>query len=123
MARRIDPTLPMERRVEALCRQRAQILELLAPVARAAQLREPFSPELRANRAKQYDIAKAELADVFDSELHAAGPAADELLSALVAATTWPAWSALRDDLDLGVQAARQVMARTVRALLSSTAA
>jgi len=119
MARRIDPVLPLGRRVDALCRQRAQILEFLAPVARAAQLREPFSPQLRANRFRQYEVAKEELAELFATELSAAGPDAAELLHALAAATTWPAWSALRDDLQLSVAAARQVMARTVRALLS----
>jgi TetR/AcrR family transcriptional regulator of autoinduction and epiphytic fitness len=105
--------------VSALCRQRAQILEFLAPVARAAQLREPFSPQLRSNRARQYEIAKDELAELFAAELAAAGPVATELLHALTAATTWPAWSTLRYDLMLGVPAARQVMSRTVRALLS----
>jgi TetR/AcrR family transcriptional regulator of autoinduction and epiphytic fitness len=119
LARRISPRLPLTQRVGALCRQRAQVLEFLAPVARAAQLREPFSPVLRANRAQQYAIARTELAAVFADELAAAGRASDEVLHALTAATTWPAWSALRDDLGLPVPAARQVMARTVRALLS----
>ena len=119
LARRISPRLPLAQRIGALCRQRAQVLEFLAPVARAAALREPFSPALRANRARQYEIAREELAALFAAELAAAGPAADEVLHALTAATTWPAWSALRDDLGLPVPAARQVMARTVRALLS----
>jgi len=122
MARRIDPALTLDQRVEALCRQRAQILEFLAPVARAAQLREPFSPQLRANRARQYEIARDELAGLFAAELAAAGPVATELLHALTAATTWPAWSTLRDDLNLSVAIARQVMSRTVRALLSHLA-
>jgi TetR/AcrR family transcriptional regulator of autoinduction and epiphytic fitness len=119
MARRIDPALPVTERIDALCRQRAQILEFLGPVARAAQLREPFSPQLRANRARQYDIAQEELTQLFAAELETAGPAATELRNALSAATTWPVWSMLRDDLGLSVAAARQVMARMVRALLS----
>jgi AcrR family transcriptional regulator len=123
LARRISPRLPLRARVTALCRQRAQVLEFLGPVARAAQLREPFSPALRANRARQYEIARSELAKLFAAELSAAGDGADELLHALTAATTWPAWSALRDDLGLAVPAARQVMARTVHALLSTGAA
>jgi AcrR family transcriptional regulator len=119
MARRIDPALPLTERVDALCRQRAQILEFLAPVARAAQLREPFSPTLRANRARQYEIAHDELRQLFAAELDTAGPEATELRNALSAATTWPVWSMLRDDLGLSVIAARQVMARTVKSLLS----
>jgi TetR/AcrR family transcriptional regulator of autoinduction and epiphytic fitness len=119
LARRINPRLPLEQRVAALCRQRAQVLEFLAPSARAAQLREPFSAQLRANRARQYQIARDELAQLFEAELEMAGSQAEELLNALTAASTWPAWSALRDDLGLGVPAARQVLARTLYALLS----
>jgi len=119
LARRINPRLPLATRITALCRQRAQILEFLAPTARAAQLREPFSPQLRANRARQYEIAREELGRLFAAELAAADDGGGELLNALMAATTWPAWSTLRDDLGLTVPAARQVMARTVRALLS----
>jgi AcrR family transcriptional regulator len=119
LARRIDPRLPLEQRIAALCRQRAQVLELLAPVARAAQLREPFSAQLRANRARQYEIARDELAQLFEAEIATAGAGAGELLNALTLASTWPAWSVLRDDLGLGPSAARQVMVRTLRSLLS----
>jgi AcrR family transcriptional regulator len=119
LARRINPRLPLEQRVAALCRQRAQVIEFLAPVARAAQLREPFSAQLRANRARQYQIARDELAQLFEAELAEAGADADELLNALTAASTWPAWSVLRDDLGLGVSAARQAMTRTLYSLLS----
>jgi AcrR family transcriptional regulator len=119
LARRINPRLPLAGRVTALCRQRAQVLEFLAPVARAAQLREPFSAQLRANRARQYQIARDELAQLFAVELATVGAGSDELLNALTAASTWPAWSVLRDDLGLTVSAARKTMARTLRALLS----
>jgi AcrR family transcriptional regulator len=119
LARRIDPRLPLAQRVTALCRQRAQVLEFLAPVARAAQLREPFSAQLRANRARQFEIAREELEQLFAAELTAAGPQSGELLHASTAATTWPAWSVLRDDLGLGVSAARQAMVRTLYSLLS----
>ncbi len=121
LSRRISPRLPLAQRITALCRQRAQVLEFLAPVARAAQLREPFSPQLRANRARQYEIARTELAEVFAAELTAAGAQTGELLDALTAATTWRAWATLREDLELSVTAARQVMIRTVRALLSAS--
>jgi AcrR family transcriptional regulator len=119
LARRIDTRLPLAQRVAALARQRAQVLEFLAPTARAAQLREPFSAQLRANRARQYQIARDELARLFAAELDAAGPKAGELLNALTVASTWPAWSVLRDDLSLSVHAAQKTMARTLQALLS----
>src|SRR6266542_3616203 len=50
---------------------------------------------LWANRARQYQIARDELAQLFAAELAAAGPKADELLNALTAVSTWPAWSVL----------------------------
>jgi TetR/AcrR family transcriptional regulator, regulator of autoinduction and epiphytic fitness len=120
LTRRISPRLPLEQRISVLCRQRAQVLEFLAPVARAAQLREPFSPQLRANRARQYEIARGELAEVFATELACAGAQSGILLDALTAATTWRVWATWRDDLELSVPAARQAMTRTVRALLSA---
>jgi AcrR family transcriptional regulator len=119
LARRINPRLSLDQRVAALCRQRAQVLEFLAPIARAAQLREPFSAQLRANRARQYQIARDELAHLFERELTGAGAQAGELLTAMTVATTWPAWSVLRDDFELGVPAAQKAMARTLNALLS----
>ncbi len=42
--RPISPDLPLERRIDAFCRQRATMLEILTPAARAAVTREPFSP-------------------------------------------------------------------------------
>src|SRR5215470_11274232 len=47
----VPPQLPLPGRVEEFCRQRARILELIAPSARAAHLREPFSAQLRRNRS------------------------------------------------------------------------
>jgi len=117
LARRINPRLPLPARIGALCRQRAQVLEFIAPMARAAAVREPFSPQLRANRRRQFEIARDELAQLFATEL--ADAEGDELLDALTAATTWPAWSCLRDDHGLSVGAAQKTMARTLSALLS----
>jgi AcrR family transcriptional regulator len=120
LARRINPRLALPARITALCRQRAQVLEFIAPMARAAAVREPFSPQLRANRARQFEIARDELAQLFAAELaELAGAEGDELLDALTAATTWPAWSCLRDDLGLSAAAAQKTMARTLAALLS----
>src|SRR4051794_17573443 len=50
--RSIDSGLPLPRRVEEFCGQRARMLEILAPAARAARLREPFSAQLRENKTK-----------------------------------------------------------------------
>jgi AcrR family transcriptional regulator len=110
--------LDLARRVEEFCRQRVRMLEIIAPAARAAQLRMPYSPQLRRNRAHQNERVKDELERLFRHELTMAGPRGEELAHALLAATTWHAWAALRDDLGLDAEAAQHAMHRTVLALL-----
>jgi TetR/AcrR family transcriptional regulator of autoinduction and epiphytic fitness len=121
--RPIPPDLPLARRVDAYCRQRAQLLQLIAPSARASQLREPLSAQLHRNRLKHIDRVRDEVETLFAAELDRAGAGRGQLMHALVAASTWGAWSLLRDGLGLGVDQARAVMARTVGALLAEVAA
>ncbi|WP_433385315.1 TetR/AcrR family transcriptional regulator [Micromonospora sp. KLBMP9576] len=121
--RPISPALPLARRVDAFCRQRARLLQLIAASARAAQMREPVSGQLHRNRLKHIARVRAEVEQLFDAELAAAGPARQQVVDALVAASMWPAWSMLRDGLGLGVDQARAVMARTVGALLADVVA
>jgi TetR/AcrR family transcriptional regulator of autoinduction and epiphytic fitness len=118
--RPVDPTLPLAKRVDLFCRQRARLLQLIAPSARAAQLREPTSAQLRRNRMKHIDRLRDEINILFAAELDLAGADRTQLLNALLTATTWPAWSMLRDVLGLGVDEARRTMARTVHALLAT---
>jgi AcrR family transcriptional regulator len=115
----VDVHLPLPQRVDAFCRQRARMLEILAPAARAAVLREPFSAALRRNRTIELGRVREEIAELFAAELASAGDG-DELLRALVATSTFACWSVLRDQLGLGVDAARAVMSRTVGALLGA---
>jgi AcrR family transcriptional regulator len=110
---------PLADRVGAFCEQRGRMLEIVAPAARAAQLRLPYSAQLRSNRAVHTARARDEIRAVFGAELDAAGAGRAELERALLVNTTWPAWSMLRDDLGLDVRAATAVMARTVSALLA----
>ncbi|MEV4411463.1 TetR/AcrR family transcriptional regulator [Catellatospora sp. NPDC049609] len=116
--RPVDPALPLHRRVEEFCRQRAELLQLIAPMARAAAMREPVSAQLHRNRLKHIDRVRDEVSVLFAPELEMAGPGRDQLLHALLAATMWANWSMLRDGLGLDVAAARGVMVRTVTALL-----
>jgi AcrR family transcriptional regulator len=119
----VSPALPLHRRVDEFCRQRARMLEIIAPSARAAQVREPFSAQLRRNRAGHIARVRDELEALFAGELEMAGPGREQLLQALCVASMWSAWSMLRDELSLDVDAARAVMTRTVAALLAATVA
>jgi TetR/AcrR family transcriptional regulator of autoinduction and epiphytic fitness len=106
---------PLADRIDQFCRQRAHMLEVIAGASRAAQIRLPYSPQLRVNRAQHTDRLRAELTELFASEI-STDP---DLLTALLIATTWPAWMGARDDLGLSVAAATAVMHRTVTALLT----
>jgi AcrR family transcriptional regulator len=114
----IDPALPLPDRVQAFCRQRARMLEILAPAARAAVLYEPFSAALRRNRTIELGRVRDELVQLFGTELAVAGDGGEELLRALHVTSTFASWNVLRDNLGLSIDAARGVMTRTVGALL-----
>ncbi|MGC4850978.1 TetR/AcrR family transcriptional regulator [Micromonospora sp. DT15] len=120
--RPISPGLPLAKRVDAYCRQRARLLQLIAPSARAAQMREPVSEQLHRNRLKHIERVRDEVEELFAVELAEAGAGREQLLNALVVASTWQSWSMLRYGLGLGVDQARAVMARTVGALLAEVA-
>jgi AcrR family transcriptional regulator len=118
--RRISARLPLKRRIDEFCRQRARMLEIIAPSARAAQLREPFSEALRESRSTNIGWVRDQVTELFATELDTAGRGREQLLNALTVACTWSAWSMLRDELELDVEAARGVMVRTVTALLGA---
>ncbi|WP_433078541.1 TetR/AcrR family transcriptional regulator [Dactylosporangium sp. CA-052675] len=116
--RPIPADLPRDERIERYCAQRARLLELIAPAARAARIREPFSAQLRKNRAWYLEIAREELQTLFAAELEAAGDARAEVVDALTAAVTFAGWSMWRDELHLDVAGATAVLRRAVSALL-----
>ncbi|GAB3182375.1 TetR family transcriptional regulator [Micromonospora palomenae] len=118
MVRPISPELPLTRRIGEFSAQRARMLEVLAPSARASALREPFSPQLRRNREGNIDRVRGEIETVFGPELAHAGPGREQLLDALTVASTWSAWSMMRDAMGLDVEAARATLTRIVGALL-----
>ncbi|MER7006489.1 TetR family transcriptional regulator [Dactylosporangium sp. NPDC000555] len=121
--RPIPPELPLPERIERYCAQRARMLELIAPAARAARIREPFSAQLRKSRAWYLQVARDEIETLFALELATAGPVRGEVLDALMAAATFAGWSMWRDDLHLDVPAATAVFRRVVSALLPASAA
>jgi TetR/AcrR family transcriptional regulator, regulator of autoinduction and epiphytic fitness len=116
--RPVAPDLPLTRRIDEFSRQRVKMLEIIAPSARAAALKEPFSVSLQRNRARHIAAVKSELDILFATELDATGAGRDQLLYALTVASTWSAWSMLRDELELDIDEARGIMVRTLTALL-----
>jgi AcrR family transcriptional regulator len=117
--RPIPADLPLRERVEAFCRQRARMLEIMAPSARAAYLKLPVSPQLRRNRAIQIGRVRDEISTLFAAELDAAGPERARLLNALLIAATFNAWQMGRDDLGLDAAEVCGIMIRTITGLLT----
>lgn len=114
----VDPTAPLPERIDRFVAERVRRLENIGPAARAALLMEPYSPALRESRVGHVRRVVVDVERVFATEL-AAAPDRETLLDALVAATSWYAWSVLRDDLLRPVDAADAAMRRTLTALLA----
>ncbi len=116
--RRIEPNLRLADRVDEFCAQRVEVLEMLAPSARASSLREPFSAQLRVNRAGNIARVRRQIEEVFEPEL-AEVDGREQLVNALTVASTWSAWSMMRDTLSMPIDDAKAIMHRTVTALLA----
>jgi TetR/AcrR family transcriptional regulator of autoinduction and epiphytic fitness len=112
----IPTDLPLPTRIQAFCHQRVRLLEQIAPAAKAAALKEPFSPALQSYRRIHMERVRDELGILFAAELK--GDA--ELLTALTAISTWPTWGTWRDAMGLSRDAARTALTRTVTALLTA---
>jgi hypothetical protein len=102
--------------VREFCRQRALMLEIVAPAARASSLRLPFSAPLRHYRAEQHAKSRDEIVAIFGGELGLPGVRRDRLVRSILVTSSWSAWTVLRDDLGLDVEAATDVMAQGVMA-------
>jgi hypothetical protein len=110
----IPADLPLAERIDAYCHQRARLLEQIAPAAKAAALKEPFSPALQRYRKLHTERVRDELRTLFAAEI---GDDA-ELLAAVTAVSMWPTWETLRSAMDLDAESARRALARTITALL-----
>ncbi|HWG93493.1 MAG TPA: TetR/AcrR family transcriptional regulator [Mycobacteriales bacterium] len=124
LADEVDPALPLAERIARFAASRSVVLERLLPVSRAARLREPTSPALRANRAMFIAVGDEEVRTVFATELAARAPEeARRLLAALYVVAGVPGWEALRLDRGCSVDQARDDVARHLTALLDPAAA
>ena len=112
----IPADLPLAERIQAYCHQRARLLEAVAPTAKAAAIKEPFSPTLMGFRRTHTQRVLEELKVLFAKEIDGNM----ELLSALTAVSMWPTWGTWRDALGMSPEAARAALTRTISALLAS---
>lgn len=120
--RPIDATLPLPERIEAYCRERGRLLEILTPYARASIARSSRSDVLRRYEQRHVRGFAREIEEVFASELPVAPPTRARYVQALTVATTWASWSGSRELLDLDIDGAVGVMARTFTDVLAGAA-
>ena len=116
----ISPNSPLNKRIIEMVAQRTRILEFVSPVRRHAVLRAPFAPTIAKLLAGARELARDQIAEVFERELSAM-PAAErrDVLNALAVAMSWESWEFMRRQQGQSEADARRVMERTVRALLA----
>lgn len=116
----IDLSLPLAERIDAFVQQRARLLETVTPVRRAALLLEPESGVVSSWLQTTRRQKARELERVFRAELDQLEHTdRGVLLAALVAASAWTSWEALRAHQRLSVDRSRAAMALTLGGLLA----
>jgi AcrR family transcriptional regulator len=113
----VDESLPLDRRIDEVVRQRAILLEAITPVRRAAAVHAPFSPEVTARLQAGHDFLRGEIERVFGPEL-SAGPERELRLDALDTVLSWASWDNLRSLNGRSQEDARDVLVHMVTAIV-----
>jgi TetR/AcrR family transcriptional regulator of autoinduction and epiphytic fitness len=115
----VDASLPLAARIVALAGLRQSLLEAVDPIVRAGSVREPFSPQLQANRRRFSALMLDQCRQTFAPELARRSPGdAAEVALAIQGAMSWSLFNHLRSDLQVGDGQALAVMTRLVAGLL-----
>ena len=112
----VSAKLPLAERIDAYTKQRARMLEQLAPNSKASALKEPFSETLQHYRRAHLNRARDEIATLFAAEIGQD----QELLDSLTAVTMSATWSTWREVMKMSVAASRSALSRTFTAMLST---
>lgn len=120
LARPLPNEGPRSERVAAFVEQRCRILDFAAPVRRAAEIQEHFSPALAALLEWARGLARDEVAHVFATELGARShDGRTRLLDGLDVVAGAMTWEALRRQRQLSAPEAQRVVADMLDALLA----
>lgn len=114
----IDPDLSFDERVRTFVEQRAELMEAVAPIRRAAAVHAPFSPGIQARVAAGHEFLQAEVASAFGRELDTDPRGRDLVLAMLDVAVSWTSWEQLRTLDGHDVAGAREVLAALLHAIL-----
>lgn len=118
----VPADLPLPERIDAYCRQRARLLEIIGPFALASARRAPFSAVLRSYEREHVQRFAAEIEALFATELPRDRAVRTPYVQAMTVATAWASWSTSRGPLGLDVPGATAVLARTVTDVLAAAA-
>jgi TetR/AcrR family transcriptional regulator of autoinduction and epiphytic fitness len=120
----VDPTLPLDQRIDAFARYRAALLDAITPYRHAAAVHGPFAPEIRDAVAQGNQFLRCDVEATFGPELAPLPePERRELLDALAATASWGTWDSLRSEAGNSAEQAQAVLRRMLRALLAGTSA
>jgi AcrR family transcriptional regulator len=118
----IDPTEPLDVRVDLLCGQRARINEQVGPLLRAADRHEADSAELAGVRRFGRDASREQLERIFTTELDQLDRGERRRLAAAIdALLTESSWTLLRVTHGLDADEARVAIRAAVHTLLTAT--
>lgn len=113
--RSVSPALAVDARISAFAAQRCRLWEAVGPVRQAAEINEPFSPELAPLLDFSRRAMRSEIEWLFPAELDALDAGERRaVLDAVDVATSFPAWMHQRYRLD---HSAERVEAATTAAL------
>lgn len=122
----IPSDLPLDERLDRFLERRVETLELTAPLYRMLRAfrhggrQEKSSPDVAEILELLDLIRRRYLASVFSWEIGSTSEASeDELIEALIVATSWSTWEGLRREQALEPVAARRIMRHILRSLLS----
>ena len=117
-AKVVDPSLPLQRRVDAFVDGRAVTLESLLSFHRAVRLMEPASERVRSDRLAMEKWEKDRTARIFAAELRAMEPSTRAAtLAGIDVLSSADAWDHLRRN-GLSARTARQVLRSAILCLL-----
>ena len=111
----IDPTGPLEDRVKRLVDSRAKLYESITPIRRFALRLASSSAPIRADLRLANEFCRAQVAEVFDSELAGKGPSTVEVADAV---TSWDAWDRFRSGQGLSVRRTKAAISGALLSLL-----
>lgn len=111
LVRPIDVERPLAERLDSFAEQRAELLEAVTPIRRAAAVHAPFSPTIQQRVAAGHDFFRGQLATVFARELEPlSADRREQVLDMLDVAASWSAWEVLRTLDGRSVVEARAVL-------------